>query len=475
MSLCAGWTGNKRPNSSYTFARRALASAPQWHVAIARPSGGLTYVSYATIVPLLGSFVVFAVGMTIGLLRHAARRHEGDLQAAFEQSERERTLRAELEHALADLHAAEDARNNMLGVLGHEMRTPVLSALAAIQLFPKHLRVQDHRGYLGLAEKGLKVLQSLIEDILDLARIKAGEFRLDNAVFSLPGLLAEVADIMQPVAERHKLAFLKDWTAEDLPVVGDSTRIRQILINLLSNAFKYTRQGSVTLSGSWYEEVNGTCHIRICVTDTGTGIAEDKLRDIFESFVRLDQARNGRISGLGLGLPISERLAIAMGGRIDVTSRLAEGSRFCLELDLPVALQTQEEAAGTEPTPGAAPLAGLTVLVVEDHPLQAALVTAVLEAMQARTTIAAMGHEALEAAKRDRFDVILIDLGLPDMSGVEVIRNLKALGSTARHIALSANPASLNDEERGLFDAIATKTASKSELERLLKGVVERA
>lgn len=466
----SGVVGTEAP--SYIFARRVLAAAPGWGVSVAKPVSSVSRLSYVMLAPLLGSVLVLMVVMTIGLMRHAVQRREADLQAATAQSERERTLRADLEQALAELRAAEAARTDMLGVLGHEMRTPVLSALAAIQMFPKSLQDQDERGYLNLAEKGLKVLQSLIEDILDLARIKAGEFRLDDATVCLPTLLGEVADIMKPAAERHKLAFRCDWPKDAIPVTGDSARIRQVLINLLSNAFKYTRKGSVTLSASWQAEGDGTCHIEICVVDTGEGISEEKLGDVFKPFVRLDRARNSRISGLGLGLPISERLATAMGGRIDVTSRLGQGSRFCLMLDLPIAPIKVEEAAA--PVPDTSPFAGLNVLVVEDHPLQAALVTAVLEAMQARTVIATMGQEALDAVKRDSFDVILIDLGLPDMSGVDVIRELKDLGSNAVHIALSANPASLRDEERELFDAVATKTASKSELSNLLRSALHR-
>ncbi|MCL7465537.1 ATP-binding protein [Phaeovulum sp. NW3] len=459
--------------SSYIFARNALQAAPTWAVAVAKPESRLIFSSYVMIVPILGAFLVFSIVLTLEAARLAARRRDENLRAAQAKSEQERLLRADLEHALEKVQAAEAARRDMLGVLGHEMRTPVLSALAAIQMFPEHLKAQDPRGHLPLAETGLKALQSLIDDILDLARLKAGEIRLDNAPFGLPDLLGEVADIMAPMAERHRLAFELDWSKDCIPIIGDRARIRQILINLLSNAFRYTRKGHVTLSGSWQVEANGTCRVRLCVTDTGPGIPEDKIAEIFKPFVRIEQGRGNRINGLGLGLPITERLATAMGGEIEVHSRLGQGSSFCLTLELPIAAIEVNDATGTDTKEHASPFAGMSVLVVEDHPLQAELVSAVLVALDAKPEIAAMGQEALAAASRQRFDVILIDLGLPDMTGVELIRRLKDAGSGAVHIALSANPASLNVEERALFDTVATKTASKSELEQLLRTALQ--
>lgn len=458
----------------YVFARSALSAAPGWGVSVATPSSAISFAS-ALFIPTFGYVFFFGVIIAVGGLGLANERRKTELEAAFARSESERTLRQNLEVAMKDLHAAEAARADMLGVLGHEMRTPVLSAIAALQVFPETLKAQDERHSLALAEKGLQLLQSLIEDILDLSRMKAGEFSLNNNAFSLPSMLRETADIMAPEAERHKVPLECSWPTAEMMVIGDSTRIRQILINLLSNAFRYTPEGAVTLRGSWQADADGTCHILLSVTDTGIGIAEGKLKDVFRPFVRLDEKSAGRTSGLGLGLPISDRLATAMGGRIDVTSRLGQGSTFRLTLDLPVVDGSEGRAETAALEQDGIAIAGLNILLVEDQPLQAAFAVSDLKDMHAKTTLATTGKEALDAVHKDKFDVILIDLGLPDMSGVELVQKLKDVGSPALHIAFSANPDSLSSAEKELFDATAPKTGTRYEVGHIVQRAVRMA
>lgn len=440
---------------------------------VARSEPNLTYSSYLMVLPILGSLLMFGAVLAFEGTRLAARRREASLQAAQSRYEREQLLRADLESALEKAQAAETARREMLGVLGHEMRTPVLSAIAALQMFPEDLKARDPRGYLSLAEKGLLALQSLIDDILDLARLRAGEIRFENAPMDLTELLGEVADIMEPMAVRHHLGFQRAWPDGRVEVTGDRARLRQILINLVSNALRYTREGHVELGGAWQIRPDNTCQIRLSVSDTGPGIPDDKIAEIFKPFYRLEQGVGDRIKGLGLGLPITERLAKAMGGAIEVRSRPGHGSTFCLVIDLPIAPDAVPGDRPGDTGEEIGSLSGKSVLLVEDHPLQAQMVAAVLGKLQAKTEIATMGLEALDAAKRQTFDFILIDLGLPDMSGVELVQRLKQAGSGALHIALSANPASLDAEQRAEFDIVATKTTSKGELERLLRGALQ--
>lgn len=459
--------------SEYVFARHALASAPGWGISVASPPS-VVFFTPAFFIPSLGFLLFFGFATTVGTFQLTSQRRQADLEAAFAQSVRERALREEKEQALAELRVAESARADMLGVLGHEMRTPVLSAIAALRLFPPALKAQDQGASLDRAEKGLELLQSLIEDVLDLSQMKVGALRLNNKAFSMPKVLEEVVEIMLPVAERHKLAFESDWTPGEMQVVGDSTRIRQILVNLLSNAFKYTSKGVVKLRGSWQIEEEGSCLVVICVSDTGSGISSNKFGDVFKPFVRLDQGSNDRVSGLGLGLPISQRLATAMGGRIDVTSRVGLGSSFCLTLNLPVFSDTGNDASTPEEAEDIN-LEGLRILVVEDQPLQGAFVVSDLRKMQSTVSLATTGEEALRLAQLQEHDVILIDLGLPDMSGLDLIRNLKNRESHALHIAFSANPSSLSVTERQLFDAVAKKTGKKNEVCRIVHDAISES
>lgn len=381
---------------------------------------------------------------------------------------RECQLRSELEAALATARESEAIRRDMLGVLGHEMRTPVLSALAALQLVPADLRTRDTNHYLVRAEKGLKALECLIQDLLDVSLLNAGEFRLEAEPFDLTELLSDTVDIMAPVAECNKLDLRSDWSNSDIRVVGDSNRIRQILINLLSNAIKYTREGHIILKSRCNIGPEGDCQIVICVKDTGLGIPEEKVNDVFQPFNRLSQSHRQGISGLGLGLAITKRLAEAMGGTISVQSTVGKGSSFCLEIALPRALQPlNENAAGFHVASGA-DLDGISIMVVEDHPLQSALLSRMLSELQASVVIATSGQEALAAIKVSQFDVVLIDLGLPDMTGEELVRQLKNEDPTSVNIALSANPGLLTEQQQALFDVVKGKTADKS----LIKAMV---
>lgn len=456
--------------SRYVFARHPLHAAPGWHTAVATPAPYLVMGSYVTLVPMLGAFLVFGSLMTL----EAARRRGISLRESQARADHEKRLRLDLEQALDRAQKSEATRINMLGVLGHEMRTPVLSALAAIRMFPENLKRQDARGRLDLAEKGLQALQSLIDDILDLTRFRAQDFRLNPSPFVLSGLLREVADIAEPMAERHRLAFRLDWPTDAPRVIGDPARIRQILLNLLFNAFRYTRQGQITLTASWQEAENGLCRIQLDVTDTGPGIPVERIDSLFDASARDEQPNGNRINGLGLGLVISKKLAEEMGGAITVQSRIGHGSSFRLALCLPLAASQLPN----RPEPAAAPTgipAGKSVLVVEDNPLQAELVSEVLKGMGIKTQIAALGQEALAAVSKTEFDVILIDLGLPDMTGVDLIRQLKAKGSPAFHIAFSANIASLDPEEQTLFDAMLAKTGNISALRQAIAKVVTPA
>lgn len=460
-------------SSSYLFTNRKLHVAQAWSVFVGKAEPDLALSSYAVIFPVLGSILVFIIAWAIESMRTAARRREDNLRTAQERFERDEQVRIELQDALDKAQAAETARRDMLGVLGHEMRTPVLSALAAIEMFPDDLKAQDTRSYLPLAEKGLKALQSLIDDVLDLARINSGELHIDKAAFCLTDLLEEVAGIMDPMAQRHRLDFMRAWPESPISVIGDRCRTRQILINLLTNAFRYTRMGHVKLEGAWQTEEDQMCHIRLSVTDTGTGIPEDKIADIFQPFYRIDRGLSERINGLGLGLPITQKLAQALGGSIEVQSQVGHGSTFSFVVDLAFAPPEQYASQSQFEPDESRPLAGKSILVVEDSILQAQMVVAVLQKLGANAETVGMGCDAIEAVRDRAFDVVTIDLGLPDMSGVSLVRSLIDAGSSAIHVALSANPGSLVAHEAALFDAVAMKTTSKRQLSVLMETILQ--
>lgn len=460
---------------SYVFVQNRLKASPGWTLAIGVPDDQLRFASFQLLLPIVGGILVFLLVAALEYFRIRAEQREKELVHARDQSTREALLRAELEDALASEKETLEARRNMLGVLGHEMRTPVLSALAALQLVPSEARAQDTQNYLELAEKGLKALQSLIQDILDMSLLNAGDFRLEHEPFDLPVLLSDTRDIMTPMAQRHKLGLYADWPQSPMHVMGDAKRIQQILINLLTNAIKYTREGTVTLRGRWHSEPEGRCYVELCIIDTGPGIPEDKITDVFEPFNRLQQSRSAGISGLGLGLAITKRLAEAMGGEVILENSVGVGSSFCLKMALEPVSEVKNATQEANPQDASPHVSGKLFLIVEDNPLQAALLSRMLTDMNATVSVATTGQEALSAYQNKKFDVILIDLGLPDMTGVELVKHLKNAGSSAVHVALSANPGSLNAEQKSFFDHIESKTGEKSAVFAMTRKVLKKS
>jgi signal transduction histidine kinase len=453
------------------FVHQQLAGAPGWHVIVSLPQSEISRSSLLSGLPLLGAMLVLLISALLERRRIAAEAREAELIAVSGHLETERKLRGELQASLEQVQSLEVARRKMLGILGHEMRTPVLSALAAIELSADAAN-ERLAPNLKLASQGLRALQSLVDDILDLTRLDAGEFRLTPAPFDLSDMLEEAANIVQPMAERHGMTIRRKWPAASLQVMGDQKRFRQILVNLLSNAVKYAPGAPVTLSGSWSSVAGGTAQVRLCVIDEGPGIPEEKLCLLFQPFSRLGAPEASNTSSLGLGLSISKRLAEAMGGQLEVSSRPG-GTTFCLSMDLPVALQEELPDKTSAVSEGDGFLEGLSILVVEDHALQAALIEATFKGLRARVTLAASGSEALALVQDGRFDVILIDLGLPDMTGVDLVRELRTRRSQATHIAFSANPASMSREESELFDGALAKGIGKRDLVTAVRGILD--
>ena len=351
------------------------------------------------------------------------------------------------------------AKSEFLARMSHELRTPLNAVLGFAQVLqadqeeplsgPQRTRV-DH-----IVAAGRHLL-ALIDDVLDLARIESGAVQLEARVIALQDAVVDAVELVAPIARRADIAVhlgpLQGW------VVADRLRLRQILMNLLSNAVKYNRPGGeVIVSGqsrppwAWIE-----------VRDTGIGMSEEQLKRLFEPFNRLGREREG-IEGTGIGLAIAQQLAQHMGGIIKVRSRPGEGSEF--RLWLPAGEDGQRSASWTSPAahevPSVRPRAS-HLLYVEDNPVNVLLVEELVRLRPGvQLSVATSGAEGVEMARRLQPDLALIDMQLPDITGEEVLRRLRADPSTAylRCIALSAN-AMQEDVDRALaagFEAYWTK------------------
>ncbi|PJJ98495.1 hypothetical protein CO611_06345 [Lysobacteraceae bacterium NML03-0222] len=338
---------------------------------------------------------------------------------------------AEQRRCLAE--QASQAKSRFLATMGHEIRTPLTGVLGMSELLQGSALDVRQRAQVEAIQSAGKHLLHLVNDALDLARVEAGKLVLIEAPFDMQQLVNEVAALMQPLAEKKGLQFDCQISA-DAPawLIGDRTRVEQILLNLLGNAIKFTDSGAVSLQLMADTSAGVVFHVR----DTGPGLSAEESRRLFQRFEQGEAPRNGAgYGGSGLGLAISRELAAAMGGTIELQSTPGQGSCFSVQLPL---------AAAAMPATGAADKpsqvdAHLHLLLVEDDPVVAEVLVLLLQALGHQVRHAEHALAALAENATQHFDRLLLDLDLPGMDGFELARQLRACGQNAPLIAVTAS------------------------------------
>ena len=369
-----------------------------------------------------------------------------------EGQERERQALAAAERAREHergVEAESRARSGFLAVMSHEIRTPMNGVLGlAGVLLDTPLNEQQRKMVVAIRDSG-DALMRILNDILDFSKLDAGKMALEYAAFSPAALTRSPVNLLGPRAGAKGLR-MEAVCDPDLPaaVSGDSGRIRQVLLNLVSNAVKFSEQGSVTVHASC-PEINGdTATLVWTISDTGMGIPPDRLDGLFREFMQVDSSINRRFGGSGLGLAISKRIIEQMGGTIGVTSRLGHGSTFRVTLRLPVAEPVLDEEAA--PLNAAAAFAArlrvlgrpMRLLFAEDNPTNQFVAMQSLRGFDVQSDMVADGLEAVHAASSFVYDVICMDMRMPDMDGLAATRAIRARGghlATVPIIALTAN------------------------------------
>jgi len=360
-------------------------------------------------------------------------RDESGKAASLLIISRDITARKDAEDKLREAkRQAEDAniaKSQFLAGMSHEIRTPLNAILGMTDLSLMTENDDLIREYLSIVKISGNHLLKILNDILDFSKIEAGNLLLDKREFPLGQIFLFIEKIYRIDIEKKGIAFILD-TSENLPprIVGDEIRIRQMLINLMSNAVKFTESGSIVLSASGKESKSkpGFISLEISVTDTGCGIDPDKHEMIFSKFQQAEMSTSRRFGGSGLGLSIVKELAALMQGDITVESTPGIGSRFTLSflVEDPAFSRNNgisPEAASRE----AAPARNLNILLAEDDEINIKLAVALLKKLGDEVTVARSGIEALEALKNRTFDLILMDIEMPEMDGIEATLKIR--------------------------------------------------
>ena len=339
---------------------------------------------------------------------------------------------------------SEKFKQQFLANMSHEIRTPMNAVMGMTNLLIHKNPRDDQQQYLDGIKKSSDTLLHIINDILDLSKMEAGKMEMEKIDFSIRDLVGQVKQLLQHRADEKGVELISDVDGEVPQVlVGDSVRLNQVLINLAGNALKFTEKGSVTLE---VKKGSGADRIRFSVIDTGIGIPKNKLETVFESFSQAHASDTRKFGGTGLGLTISRQLVELMGGSISVESEPGAGTIFSFEIACPVG---SAERLGLQQSSGdvdGSIMDGLRILVVDDNEYNRVVVRDTLLSQAAvELTIATNGQEAVDLAKKQDFDVILMDVQMPLMDGYEATRQIRDPASVTRdhHLPIIALTASV--------------------------------
>lgn len=396
-------------------------------------------------------------------------------QSAFEQQQALHQMNTAREEA----EAANRAKSDFLAMMSHELRTPMNGVLGMLQLLQTTSLDKEQADYVQVAGESTDHLLRVINDILDFSRIERGALELEEIAFNLPELITHSVSVFEHTAAQKGLSLMTrtQGTPASPTVIGDPTRIRQILVNLVGNALKFTELGRIEVDASWWTDIDErSITLRCEVSDSGIGIAHGRLESMFQAFQQADSSTSRRFGGTGLGLSIARTFAVKMGGSLKAQSIEGQGSCFTLTMNLPL---TEPPSDAVSPvTAENAMFCLLPVLLVEDNPVNQMVIEGMLQSLGYDVVTADSGQAALNYLTSDdqAFSIILMDLQLPDIDGLNVYRQYLQHCVEHKHVSISciALTASAMPEDRqqcvdaGMQDFLS-KPLSRRALQKALE------
>lgn len=394
-----------------------------------------------------------------------------------------RARASELVQARDQALAATRAKTAFLAAASHEIRTPLNGVLGSLELLSLQALTEEQARYVAVAHESGRCLLQLLNDVLDLSKAEVTTVALQDEAVHPVGVARDVIAALEPVASRKGL-HLHLHPVRDQRVRGDAARLRQVLMNLVGNAIKFTVDGGVTVTVDSRSTSRGGARLHLSVTDTGPGMPPEELARLFTPFVQ--GAQGQRYGGTGLGLALTQQVVDVMGGRIEVASEVGRGSTFTVVVDLDVASEDLPADDGVDadlPTVPAPPhtvedigRGALRVLVADDNDTNLMVAEAMLTLLGAEVVTVGDGDDAVDAVARQPFDLVLLDHCMPRMSGTDAARAIRSLPGTAGRTRLLALTASVTEEDRREFhssgmDEVLLKPVQLSDLQQALEAV----